>query len=245
MIYLFIYLTPLLNFILFEAFFFRAGLFYGALLFSDILLAIAVQRLTGKKISSREFWNLTIFPLLFSSSLAAYSLLIVSHAVIQLLFLVNLLFNFLYLKNISRDAQGDFLENISSYGNLLTVFFCFSLIFGLESFLGISIWILILCSAAAVILVFYQIFWANKIRSENNPAYIILAGLLLTELAWAIYFLPFNYNVLGLLAAICYYLLIGFIKLSMADKLTGRNIKLYLVSGFAFLILILLTAKWV
>jgi hypothetical protein len=127
---------------------------------------------------------------------------------------------------------------------LLTIFFSFAVIYGLESFLGLPIWILILCSAAVVILVIYQIFWANKTRAENSLAYVFLAGLLMTEIAWAVYFLPFNYNTLGLIIAICYYLIIGFIKLSLAEKLIPRNIKLYLLAGIIFLTLILLTAKW-
>ncbi|MDD5527822.1 MAG: hypothetical protein PHO56_02480 [Patescibacteria group bacterium] len=244
MVYFVIIITPLLNFILFEVFFFKANLFYAVILISDLLLLLAVRIITGKKIISRDFWNFSIFPILFSSSLAAYSLLAVNHTLIHLLFVLNLFFTYFYLKNIYRGAQRDFLENISAYGNLLTVFFCFSVIYGLESFLGLPIWLLILCSGAAMILIIYQILWANKIQAENMLAYAFLAGLLLVELAWAVYFLPFNYNALGLIAVICYYLLISFVKLSLAEKLTGRSVKLYLASGFIFLLLIFLSARW-
>jgi hypothetical protein len=88
----------------------------------------------------------------------------------------------------------------------------------------------------------YQIFLANKL--SVSPAYIFLVALLLAQLAWAIYFLPFNYNALGLIAVICYYPLIGLLKLSLVGKLTARSVKFYLISGLAFLILILLTTKW-
>jgi len=44
---------------------------------------------------------------------------------------------------------------------------------------------------------------------------------------------------LGLLAVIVIILMIGFIKLSLAEKLTARNIKFYLVAGSVFLILVL------
>jgi hypothetical protein len=243
MIYLLIFLTPVINFILFEAFFFRAGLFYAVLAVSSVLLLIAVRRITGKKINTAEFWNFSIFPILFSGSLAAYSLLIVNHFIIHFLFVLCLVFNYFYLKNIYRGEEKDFLESISSYGNLLIVFFSFAAIFGFEAFLGLPIWMLVIGSAVVVMLVVYQIFWVNKIK-ENVLAYAFLAGLLMTEIIWAVYFLPFNFNTLGLLAAICYYLMIGFVKLSLAEKLTARNIKFYLVTGSIFLILILLTAKW-
>lgn len=244
MTYLFIFVTPLINFLLFEVFFFKASLFYAVLVISNVLLLLAVRQITGKKMNTVEFWNFSIFPILFSSSLAAYSLLVVDHPLIHFLFILNLVFNYFYLKNIYRGEKNFFLENVSSYGNLLTIFFSFAVIYGLESFLGLPIWILILCSAAVVILVIYQIFWANKNQAENSLAYVFLAGLLITEIAWAVYFLPFNYNTLGLIIAICYYLIIGFIKLSLAEKMIARNIKLYLIAGIVFLILILLTAKW-
>jgi hypothetical protein len=245
MIYLFVLITPFLNLILFEAFFFKAGLFFGVLAASELVLLIAVRVITGKKIISRELWNFSIFPLLFSGSLAAYSLLIVNHLAVHFLFALNAFFIYYYLKNIYRGEQKDFLENISSFGNLLTVFFSFSVIYGLESFLGSPIWLLIVCSAALIMIIIYQILWANAVKAENVLAYVFLSGLLLTEIAWAVYFLPFNYNTLGLLVTICYYLLVGFIKLSSGEKLTNRNIKLYLVSGCASLLLILLSAKWV
>jgi Protein of unknown function (DUF5656) len=244
MVYFLIILTPLLNFFLFELFFFKAGLFYLALAISDLLILLAVNRITGKKILSREFWSFSIFPVLFSSSLAVYSLLVVNHAIIQLLFVLNLYFTYVYLKNIYRGEQKDFLENISSYGNLLTVFFSFAVIYGMESFIGLPIWILIIVSAAVIMLVVYQILWAGKQQTPNILAYVFLTGLLLAQLSWAIYFLPFNYNALGLIATICYYLLIGFIKLALAEKLTSRSVKLYLASGFIFLLIIILSAKW-
>jgi hypothetical protein len=246
MIYFFIFITPIVNCLLFEAFFFRGSLFYAALAISSLLLLLAVRIITGKKITTREFWSFSIFPVLFSGSLAAYSTLIVilNPLIIHGLFLLNLFLSYIYLKNIYRGEWRDFLENISSYGNLLTVFFSFSAIYGLESFLGLPIWLLILASAAVIALIVYQIFWANKTLSRSTAPYIFLADLLLVQLAWAIYFLPFNYNALGLIAAICYYLLIGFIKLSLAEKLNRRSVNAYLASGFISLLLILLTTKW-
>ena len=244
MVYLLIFLTPLVNFILFEAFFLKPGLFYIALGLSVLSYLVAIRVITGLKAKTVAFWNFSILPILFTSSLAIYSLLIVNHVLIHILFAINFLFGYFYLKNIYRGEKTDFLENISSYGNLLTVFFTFSVIYGLESFLGWPIWILILCSAAVILLIVYQVLWTNRVKGEGILGYIFLSGLLMAQLSWAIYFLPFNFNTLGLIATICYYLLIGFIKLSLADKLTKRSLKLYLASGIIFLLLILLTTKW-
>jgi hypothetical protein len=244
MTYLFIYLTPLINTLLFEAFFFKASFFYIALILSNLLLLLAIRRITGKKINTADFWNFGILPFIFSNFLAIYSLLIVNHYVIQLLFALNFFFTLYYLKNIYKGEKGSFLENISSYGNFLGIFFSFAVIYGLRAFLDTSIWILVLAAAFVIILVVHQTFWAYKIRFTAGIIYIFISCLAIIQIAWAIYFLPFNYNALGLILAICYYVLIGLIKSSFAGKLTSRNLKLYLISGLGSILIILLTAKW-
>jgi hypothetical protein len=244
MAYFFIILTPIITFFLNEAFLFKVNLFYLSLGLTVLSYLVATGVITGKKPSSLDFWNFSIFPVLFSCSLSVYSLLIVNHAIIHFLFFLNLFISYFYFKNIYRGEKNDFLENISAYGNLLTIFFSFSVIYGLEFFLSWSIWILILCSSIIVIAIAYQIFWANRIVIKTSAAYIFLCGLLLAQLAWAVYFLPFNFNALGLIITICYYVLIGFIKLSLANKLTMRSVKMYLISSSVFIILLLLTIRW-
>ena len=244
MTYLFIYLTPLINFLLFEVFFFKASFFYTTLLLSNLFLALAITRITGKKINTVEFWNFCILPLIFSNFLAAYSLLVVNHYIIQFLFVINLFFILLYLKNIYQGERGGFLENFSSYSNFLAIFFSFSVIYGLKVFLDMPVWILVLVAAVVIVLVIHQIFWAYKVRFEASIIYTLISCLVLVQIAWAIYFLPFNYNTLGLILAICYYMLIGLIKSSFGGKLTSRNLKLYLISGLGSILILLLTAKW-
>jgi hypothetical protein len=244
MTYLFIYLTPFVDLAILEAFFFKPSLFYYALFFSNLLLLAAVAVITGKKIISRDFWSFTIFPLLFSSAVAVYSLLLTNHYLIQFLFALDFFIILYYLKNIYRGEQKEFLENISSYGNFLAIFFIFSALYGLRAFLNTPVWILILSAAAVIILIIYQIFWAVKLLSARSLVYIFLACLIIIQLSWALYFLPFNHNTLGLILAICYYMIIGLLKSSLGGKLTARVLKLYLFSGFSGITLLLLTAKW-
>jgi hypothetical protein len=244
MTYLFIYLAPIINFLLFEVFFFKANYFFAVLVISNLLLIIAIARITGKKINSKEFWNFCILPIIFSSFLAIYSLLVVNHYLVQILFILNLFFIFYYLKNIYQGKKSVFLENVSSYGNFLAIFFSFSVIYGLKAFLNTPIWVLILVAAVVIILVIHQTLWAYKTQLESRIIYVFIGCLVLVQIAWAIYFLPFNYNILGLILTICYYMLIGLVKASLGEKLTKRTVKLYLVSGLSCILILLLTAKW-
>jgi hypothetical protein len=244
MAFLLIFIIPAVNFLLFELFFFRPGAFYGALALSILLIIAAVGKITGKKIKEREFWNLCILPVLFSGSIAAYSLLTANLFLVHFLFALNFFFTLYYLFNIRQNGREEFLENVSAYGNFLTAFFIFSVIYGLKDFLNAPVWILILAAAAAVALIVYQVLWANKIAAASSAAYIFLSSLVITQLAWSLYFLPFNYNALGLILAACYYMLIGLVKSSLAGKLNPKAARLYLVFGLSAIFLAMLTANW-
>jgi len=188
MAYFFIFLTPLINLALFELFFFRNSLFYWCLIISIALILVSVQIISGKKIFSRDYWNFCIFPVLFSGSLAAYSLLQVGNFTIQLLYLFDAIFIFYYLKNIYAGQRDEFLENISSYGNFFTIFFSFAAIYGLSDFLGAPVWILVLAAAAIITLIIYQIFWVNRVSLAAASTFMLLSCLTLIEIGWALFF---------------------------------------------------------
>jgi hypothetical protein len=68
--------------------------------------------------------------------------------------------------------------------------------------------------------------------------------LILVELFWSISFLPFNYNITGLILAVCYYVIIGLVKNHLLGKLDAAKVKMYLILGGVSLFLIMLTARW-
>lgn len=247
--YIFIFLIPTINFCLFELFFFYPRLFYFILIAINLLIFFSLKKIKGKKITEKSLWNISILPIFFSTSLMIYSALITNNFFIHFLFVVNLLFTYYYLKSAYfKDTEHggvkDSFENISSYGNFLTLFFASASIYGLKAFLGIPVWLLIIAMAIIILLIVYEAIWANRIKIRQGGAYILIVCLLLIQIAWSIYFLPLNHNTLGLILAICYYILIGLTKSFLRDNLNRRTIKLYLIFGLGSIVLILLTAKW-
>src|SRR3989339_110018 len=141
--------------------------------------------------------------------------------------------------------QVYFLQNLSSYGNFLAFYFCVSAVYGLNAFLKVSIWILIILLMLVIMAIMYQILWTYKIDLKTGYFYILLVCLVLVEIAWVASFLTLSYYVLGLLLAQCYYILTGIIKLHLRNRLSNRNLKLYLIYGFLSIFLVLLTARWI
>lgn len=247
--YIFVFLTPIITLLLLELFFFYPKFFYISLILVNLLIVISIKKITNPKTSLVNMLNSLILPILFSTSLMIYSILLTSKFFIHFLFIVNFFFIYYYLKNIylkgreSSEAIG-FFENVSSYGNFLTLFFTFSAIYGMKSFLNTPIWPLVLIMAIIVLLVIYESLWTNRLKTNKNIIYIFLICLILTQIAWSIYFLPLNYNTLGLTLAICYYILIGVVRFFLRKTLDKKTIKLYLIFGLLSIVLIFLTASW-
>lgn len=250
MSYIFIFLTPIINILLLELYSIRPKFFYFSLVLVNLIIIYSIKKLSEKKLLELELWNLAILPISFVSSIMLYSTLLTNNISIQILFITTLIFTHYYLKNVyfrkkEKEGRKDFFENISSYGNFLVLFFTSASAYGLKSFLNTPIWILILMLAIIIALMVYESLWANKISMKRGGIYIFLSCLVLIQIAWSIYFLPLNYNTLGLILAICYYILIGAIKYFLRSNLNRKTVKLYLIFGFLSIILILLTAKWV
>jgi hypothetical protein len=196
-----------------------------------------------------NWWDYCILPVFFINGLAIYVSLLVNNLVIHALLIFNSLFVFYYLRNsffyfAQKKQSGDIMKNFSSYGNFLIVFFISASIFGLRSFLGISLWILMFVFTVIVLMIVYEVLVTNEIKIKRGLHFIFLLALLMAEIIYAVSFLPFNYNILGLTVAICYYISIGILKFYLKNNISRRAVKLYLTTGSISILILLLTAQW-
>lgn len=243
-------LAPLLILLFFEVFYFSPKMIYVALVISDLLVFFLLSQFTKASSVSKKWWDFLIIPVFFLTSLAAYSAVSSSRFFVQLLFIFNSIFLYLYFRVIyyflllPAKYKKSMIENISSYGNFLIFFFVSSSIYGLQSLLNFSVWPLMVIIVTVSILIVYQTMKIDNINVKLAPIFIFVISLLLVELAWAISFLPLNFNVSGLILAICYYMLIGLTRHHLIGRLEKRTVKLYLLFGFGSIILALLTSRW-
>ncbi|MEA3463876.1 MAG: hypothetical protein U9R14_02275, partial [Patescibacteria group bacterium] len=215
---------------------------------------LAVKKLSNKTDNINKDWRLClsgmILPSMMSTAVAVYTILLSNRFIIQLLFILNIILLYFYLRCIyyylARPAayKQFSIENISSYCNFLIFFLVAAAVYGMQSFLNIQIWLLMIIILVTAGLIVYQILWANKIELSKGIIYILISCLILAELSWSISFLPLNHYVAGLTLALCYYMLIGLIRYYLLDALNGRRIKLYLCVGFIGLFIVLVTARW-
>lgn len=243
-------IIPFLVFLLFEFFFFYPKNIYVSLVLSNLFIFFAVSRFARETQARESFWNFLILPVFFLTGLGFYSALISSRVLVQILFIFNSVFLYFYLRSVyyyfvkplGRESMP--LENIYSYGSFLAFFFVSSLIYGLESFLNIPIWPMMMALVFIAGLIVYGVMRANGIKTGEVLIFILISSLVLVELAWSISFLPLNFNIAGLILALCYYMFTGLARHHFLEKLDKRITKLYLLSGFGSIIILLLTARW-
>ncbi|MEA3449678.1 MAG: hypothetical protein U9Q85_01745 [Patescibacteria group bacterium] len=231
-------------------------LFFPKMLFVIIVFLILLDFFVIRQfliVSKRDekWWCFIILPLVFSLGLIIFSTLLPFNPLVQVFFLINSLFNYVYFSTIyyylinPKKYQANSLENISSYGNFLGFYFIASSIYGLQVFLNIEIWRLIIFLLFVTIAIVYEVFWVNQVDNQARFFYILVLSLMIVELAWAISFMTLNYYVLGLILAIFYYTIIGLTRFYLLGTLNARIIKAYLSLGIASVILVLFTANWI
>ncbi len=248
-----IVLTNLSLWLAMEAFVFWPKLFYVIILLINIILALAVYYLMRRADLGRQWWNLWLLPFLFLNSVIAYTILIpqdiwFNKFFIQALFLLIIGFNFSYFKQaydyIFHPEQPNNLPGLSANFIFLAWFFWLSAIYGLQLFLDLSYWILILVLIGLALLSTYQYLWVNRFKGKDNFIFVVLSAFIVAQLAWSVYFLPFDYSSLGIIMALIYYVFLNLIRLYLSDNWNKKNLKSLLVFAGVIMILVLLTLKW-
>ncbi|MEI7620165.1 MAG: hypothetical protein WCJ57_01175 [Candidatus Falkowbacteria bacterium] len=248
-----IVLTNLSTWILLEIFIFWPKFFYLILLLLNITLITAVYSLMRKAELGRAWWNFWILPFLVLNSVVAYAILIpqdiwFNKLFIQALFILIIGFNFSYFKNIYNSVfhsdQPNNLPNISANFSFLSWFFMLSAIYGLQLFLNLSYWILIIVLIVSALLTTYQYLWINNLRGKENYIFVFLSAFVVSQLAWSAYFLPFDYNSLGIIMALIYYVFLNLTRLYLSHNWNKKNLQSLLIFAGTIMLLVLLTLKW-
>ncbi|MCK4540393.1 hypothetical protein KAU09_04530 [Candidatus Parcubacteria bacterium] len=243
--------TPFLALIFLEFYSFNAGIIYIMLVFLFFLFFFTIRQLIVESGKNENVWNYCILPFLFLSSGVMFSTLMPHGYLVQILIIIIFLFLNFYFRSIyefllkPNNYKKDSLENFSSYGNFLALYFFASSVYGFQSFLGIDVWSIMFFLLLVIILIVYQVFWANKILTKANLLYIIILPLVYIELAWSISFLTLSFYILGMILAVSYYIGIGIVRFYLIGKLDAQIIKMYLIFGFFSILTVILTARWI
>ncbi len=243
--------TPFLSLMFLEFYSFNASVIYIMLAFLFLLFFFTIRQFILESKKNENVWNYCLLPFLFLSGGVMFSTLMPYGYLVQILIIIIFLFLNFYFRSVYEFLvkpnyyKKNALENFSSYGNFLALYFFASAIYGFQSFLGIDVWSIMLFLLLIITLIVYQVFWANKILTKASLLYIIILPLTYIELAWSISFLSLSFYILGLILAVSYYIGIGIVRFHLIGKLDKQIIKMYLIFGFLSIFAVIFTARWI
>jgi hypothetical protein len=241
-------LSPLIIWLLSQAFLWRPEIFFPVLSLGALLIVLGTKYVMGR---NPEDWPLFISaPLLFWISFSGYVAVVTDPVLIQAVFLLEAWFVFIYLRDLyyySNQSEADWsprLDNLFMAGGFLTAFAASAVFFALPAFLTVPFGL----SAAVLYLTLALLlsqFFANKKEHWNHSILILgVTIVIIMELVGAISLLPLNFNVLALFSALIYYFCLTVMRLYYTGSLHRRALKLPLLLSALALLILLLTARW-
>lgn len=229
-------------------------LFYPKSVFISLFLSIVFILLSTKIIRSgsknKSWLLLSILPILLYLSLSLYGALLSNRLIVQalMLFLAGLIFYYfknLYYYLVSEDESRIIkLESFSATAGFLIIFTSFASIYILPLFVRLNINIMLLAALPLIFFLFLQPVLFSRVKLKNNLSLVFINTLILAQMSWLFSLFPLNYNVLGLLAALTYYLILIVTRLSLKGVLNRRNLKWPLVLVIIATLSLLLSARW-
>jgi hypothetical protein len=247
--YLYSILVPLILWVLGEVFVFEPNFFFISISLGVLLLALFIRSIIKKHKS--KFWPIFVLtPALFYLSFSFYSTIIVGQFWIQTIFLLIAWFLFSYLQNLyfyfsfGASEREEKLNRLLLIGSFLSAFAIAATLYALPIFLSWPDSLLLLVFAAISIIIFGQFFVFSKGIDKERKIFWLIDVIILTEFAGILFLFPLNYNVLGLLLAIIFYLLILFDEWRLNDRLVWKNVKWPVIISALIIIIILLSARW-
>ncbi|MCU0679591.1 MAG: hypothetical protein MUC28_04080 [Planctomycetes bacterium] len=243
-------LVPVLVWLALEIYLKWPKMVYAIVCLVWLLFFFAVSQFIKASRSREKLSNYILLPSYFFVGAVSFSAMTPNNYLVQLIFFVSSLFIYYYFRSVyyhllrPEIRQPYSPENLSAYGNFIAFYFISSALFGLQSFLNIAVWNLMILMLIAIALAAYQAIWAIGIEKPANYLFILVACLVLVELAWSVSFLPLSFYILGLVMAIYYYILMGIMRDYLLKKLDKKTVRFYLLSGFASLLAVLVTARW-
>ena len=150
---------------------------------------------------------------------------------------------FFFFYNQSRYLSFS-LENLSFYINLLTIFCLGSAAFGLRFFLSLHWWQFMPAVLVLLLVIVYQNFWAAKLEWQRAGHTWLVVSLLLGEMFFGLTLLPHDHNLLGLMWAVAYYVIITLSNDWLTQQFKPFKAKVCLGISLAAWVLLLATAGW-
>lgn len=216
-----------------------------------ILMNLLAAFLYCRTTKQPAWLNFSLLPVLANIITMSYIVIIAQPYLLHLALIILVIFNFIYWRFVwlylSRSPRyiSFSLENLSFYANFILIFLLGSVAYGLRAFLSLDPWWLGSITLTTLAIIIYQGLWVSKINWKKLWLYWLIAWMILLQMFYALMLLPLDYNVLGMIWATNYYVIMSLINDRMNDKVSKSKIKFYIILILIIWLLLLATARWI
>lgn len=229
-------------------------LLYPKSIFISVALGIVFiflgAKLIGGGAKSKSWLLFSILPILIYFSFSLYAALLANWFAVQSVMFVSSGLIFYYFKNlyyylVSEDNSKILkLDSFSATAGFLVVFSLFASAYTLPLFVRLDLNIILLIILPLSWFLFLQPTLIGRIKIKDSLPIVLADTLILAQMSWLFSLLPLNPNVIGLLSALTYYLLLIVTRLSLKGAVNRRNLKWPLVLVIIATFALLLSARW-
>jgi hypothetical protein len=205
-----------------------------ALLVAAVIVLIRVEE--GTRFDPSH----VVLPIVTAAGLTSFTLFLPASPLLHLYFALSALIFYWLLHYGARSAYPTWNWVIST----VIFFINAASIIGWRYHLYIPVVVvLILLFTVAASLLWQSL---RRVTTTNSQALLLAttAGLAITEVAWAMQFLPLHYLVQAGIIVIVYYVLFNSVSASLMPAFKRRDLLEYVIVGLVALVLVLSTARW-
>jgi len=264
--YLKYFIPTVLFFVLLEFFFKSFGFSYNSL-----FALFAISTFSAFWITKYRFFPV-ILTVLFSTSSVIFLLTLGKENFQYLYIIISSIIFMLALMGLNKffvqEEDGSSGKNNKSFGILdsgfnlnqtivlISVFLFSSGIYGIYIDLNLSVWVIMIVIFICVFLSTFYLTRINFLKSKGlelhldsakNKTFLLysfLSGFLVSELIWAISFLPANHLTTGAIILCSYYVFWSVLRDYLRNSLTKKSVFLNLIFLVVFESFIIIANKW-
>lgn len=246
-----VFLAPFCSLILLEILFFKIDWIYPILAISFFALLFLLGSLIKEKFFTRQFFYLSLTPLLLYYATIGFLLLLDSGILNHLIIFIFVIIFGVYLENLflfyyySVQYQSNSLGNLANFLALLIFFLTAVDLYSFYIFLNYDLWLLAIIFYLITYFLLAQVFWLDKISSKLKNIYMIILSLVYLEIFWCLAFLPTNFYVISIIITILFYASWGIFRAKLADKLDKKIFWRYIIICTALILLVIATSAWI
>ena len=209
-----------------------------------------IVRLVGWRATIWEKFFYFIPTIFLAFGTIGYIVFLSSQIYFQLLIFALFLMSTWYLHALQVYFKDRAVENykkfqtVAFFNEFSAFFLSLSALYGFYVHLGMRLVILVFWMIILNLIAAKYLFFVVEEKVSKYKTNLVIFFIVFLQISLVLLFLPVHFRILGLIAAIFYYAVVGLFRHYKNESLTKGKITRYLSFGITTVLLLIITARW-